>query len=123
MAASTISIGAGVTLAKLSTTESTCPHRSAPTGSISRLRSLLYFSRGSSATQTAKVPSHGSNFVNSVRANGDRPDGLALHVKGRSQVGGDVHRIDRAAIMRGQPVNFVCPQALIEWVLFEDLKG
>ena len=36
--------------------------------------------------------SRDSDFITDMRTNGDRLHGVALHVKGRSQVGGNVHR-------------------------------
>ena len=61
-----------------------------------------------------------STLVDVVGADGDRPDRFALNIKGCSQVGGNVHREDRAAIVRGEPVDFVRPQARIEGVLLEN---
>jgi hypothetical protein len=60
-----------------------------------------------------------STLVDVVRADGNRPDDFALDIKGRSQVGGNVHHVVRLAIMRGEPVDFMRSQAWIERGLFE----
>jgi hypothetical protein len=55
-------------------------------------------------------------------ANGHGPDGFALNVECRPQIARDVQRVDGAAILRGEPVNLVRPQARIERVGFENRK-
>ena len=74
------------------------------------------------ALEGALMPVRDSTLVDVVGADGNRPDCLALDIKGRSQVGGHVHRVDRAAIVRGEPVDLMGPQARIKGVLLEDRK-
>src|SRR5436189_1716343 len=77
------------------------------------------------ATLPKKVsgaPLQSSTFVDFVRANRDAPDCFAFQVKGRSEIRRNVHRVNGAAILSGEPMDFVGAQAWIKRVLFENLK-
>ncbi len=55
-----------------------------------------------------------------MRPNGNCPDSFAFNEECRSQITGDVHRVNCAAELSGKPVDFVRPQTRIEGICFEN---
>ncbi|HEY3916119.1 MAG TPA: hypothetical protein VGN61_16660, partial [Verrucomicrobiae bacterium] len=97
-------------------------------GKRKRMRNLVAYQRSKSARAIFKsgercpVSASILSLVNIMRSDRHRPDSFALDIERCPQIACDIHGVDGAAIMRGQPANLMSPQAWIERVGFKNRK-